>query len=156
MTKQQASNKAKKYKEWAKLAKTKLDQLEKNFYETYKNFDWSEPIKKDHYSANKHQKHFDAKANFFNKCKELEDKIESYLDKAENLEAFSNTNKGDAEAKRQEARDYFDKLVKVGCFVKTVYGVKQVIKINKKTYTIKDNYGDSTIDKNFILEVLKD
>jgi len=154
MTKQQAANKVKKYREWAKLAKTKLEKLEKNFYEKYKNFDWSEPIKKDHYSASKHQKHFDAKANFFNKCIELENKIKNNLDKAENLEIFSQTNKGDAEKRRQEQREHFDKFIKVGSFVKTVYGIQEVIKINKKTYTLKNNFGDQTIDKSFILEIL--
>jgi hypothetical protein len=82
---------------------------------------------------------------------ELQDKAKLYRQRADNLEQFANTNKGDAERKLQAKRNESDERVKIGDLIDTViYGLRELVKINKKTYTIKFTDGQTTtIDKSF-------
>lgn len=64
--------------------------------------------------------------------------------------------KGDAEKRRQEKRDLADSLLSVGSYVNTfIYGKATIIKINKKTYSVKcDNGAQGKVDKSFV-ELIK-
>jgi membrane protein involved in colicin uptake len=143
MTKERARQKAAKYLEWAELAEKKAEALSKQFYETYKDFDWTEPIKIGHHSQRRHEKVFEKRDNFFRVQIELEQKAKRFKEKAENLTRFANTNKGDAEAKREAQRQEMDKIISVGSrvynFIYSRTGI--VIKVNKKTYGIQFDDG---------------
>jgi len=84
--------------------------------------------------------------------KELEDKAKRMREKSENLLIFANTNKGDAEAKRQIQRDLADSQIVVGSKVYDwSFGDGVVEKVNKKTYTIQFKSGSKfTRDKSYI------
>ena len=51
---------------------------------------------------------------------------------------------GDAEAKRQEKREVLDTLIQVGSMVQDfAFGVGEVVRVNKKTYSIKFRSGST-------------
>lgn len=138
MTKDRARYKAVKYREWADLADKKREELSKAWYAKYGQFDWSEPIKLGHHSQRRHERVFEERDNFFRIQIELEGKAKRFREKAANLEHFANTNKGDAERKREQERQENDAVITVGSKVKDwVFGLGEVVKVNKKTYTVK-------------------
>lgn len=151
MTKERALQKATQYRIWADKREQLLKTLETQNSLFLKSFDWTEPIKIGHHSQKRHQKMFELRNSKMEKIIELEKSIKRMREKASNLEIFANTNKGDAEKRRQQQRDANDQKIKVGDIVKTIYGMREVVKINKKTYTIKCNTSNITIDKSFIL-----
>lgn len=74
-------------------------------------------------------------------------------EKAEWLQKTGAVVKGDAEKKRQAKRDHMDTLVKVGDVVHSwIVGECTILKINKKTYTVKNHRTGNTFtqDKSFI------
>lgn len=152
MTKERALAKSKQYREWATKKMEKAKEIYANYSAEMKDFDWTQPILKGHHSQRRHEKIYERRNSIHAKVNEMEAHAKRMFEKADNLEAFANTNKGDAERKRQAERDENDKNIKVGDMVKTIYGMKEVLKINKKTYTIKGESHNFTIDKAWIIK----
>jgi hypothetical protein len=153
MTKDRATRKATLYREWADKAEANAARLHDEFYMQYGDFlALGEPIKIGHHSQRRHERLYERQENMLRTVVELQDKAKLYRQRADNLELFANTNKGDAERKRQAKRNESDERVKIGDLIDTVlYGLRELIKINKKTYTIKFPDGrTTTIDKSFI------
>ena len=134
MTKERAKAKAEKYLEWAGKAEAKSKQLYDTFQSQYKDFDWTQPILRGHHSQRRHEKVYERRNSMMTKTIELDAKAKRYREKAENLFAFANRNKGDAEKRREVQRQELDKYIKVGDVIVTMYGDKEVLKVNKKTY----------------------
>lgn len=151
MTKERAKQKAIKYREWAEKKELKLREMEKQHLNFLSNFDWTEPIKIGHHSQRKHEKMFEKRESQMRKIVEMSLSISRMREKAENLDLFASRNKGDADSKRQALRENNDTKVKVGDIVKTVYGMREILKINKKTYTLKGEIKNFTLDKSFLL-----
>lgn len=152
MTKERAKARAAQYRDWAARAKEKLDELHAEIEKDMQNSDYSEPIKYDHHSCIKHARKFERRDNMMRRSIELEQKIDSHLSKAKNLDIFANKIAGDAERERQKQRNENDSIAEVGravydhCFK---WGV--IKKINKKTYTIQFDSGVTmTRDKSFV------
>ena len=152
MTKDKARIKANKYLEWAEKAEQKSKDIYASFQKDYGQFDWTEPIKIGHHSQRKHEKVFERRNSVMKKTFELEQKAKRFREKADNLTRFANTNKGDAENKRQAERDLADTLFSVGSeVVDWVMGKGIIKRVNKKTYTIEFQSGwTTTRDKSFI------
>lgn len=68
--------------------------------------------------------------------------------RAEAMEARGAVMAGDAEAKREEKVASTD--VKVGQVVKTIYGDREVIKVNKKTVLVAGSTGTISVPKHLI------
>lgn len=68
--------------------------------------------------------------------------------KAVELARMATTNAGDAEARRQSERDQFA-AVKPGDTVQTIlYGAREVVRVNRKTFSVRDSFGGTmTVDK---------
>lgn len=153
MTKERAKIKAQKYLEWADLADKKCKESEDNWYSTYRDFDWTEPVKIGHHSQRRHEKMFERRDNFYRRQFESEEKVKRFRDRADNLLRFANRNKGDAEKRREAERVELDKIIQVGslvsCFL--INGkIGKVVKVFKKSYRV--DYGDigtRTLQKNF-------
>jgi hypothetical protein len=159
MTKERARQKALKYLEWADLADKKREALSKTWYATYKDFDWSEPVKLGHHSQKRHEKMFEKKDSFFRKQIELEKKAERFREKADNLNRFANTNKGDAQRRKEQERLIMDSVVLVGTDVETflVRGhIGKVVKVFKNSYRVDfGELGLRTYDKRYVSPVVK-
>lgn len=151
MTKQRALQKAKQYREWGNKNLEKAKDIYSKYHEEMKNFDWTQPILKGHHSQTKHEKIYERRNKIHETVNELEAKGKRMLEKADNLERFANTNKGDAEKRREEMRNALDKVLKVGDTIYTLYGAKVILKINKKTYTIQGSIGTMTYPKHLIM-----
>lgn len=151
MTKERARAKAEKYLEWADKADQQAQKLSNTWYAKFKDFDFTEPIKIGHHSQRRHEKVFEQRDRFFAKQIELSKKAKRFREKASNLIHFANTNKGDAEKRRETQRQELDKYIKVGDIIVTMYGDKEVLKVNKKTYTVQGSIGETfTIQKHLI------
>lgn len=133
MTKDRARKKAELYVKWADNAEQKSKEILATFQRDYGQFDWTEPIKRGHHSQRRHEKVFEHRDSVMRKSIELDEKAKRFREKAENLLIFANTNKGDAEKKREEKRSLFDEKYKVGDKM-FHWGHEIVItKINKKS-----------------------
>ena len=152
MTKDQARIKAQKYREWGNKKIAKAKEIYANYREEMKEFDWTQPILRGHHSQKRHEKVYERRNAIHEKVREMEAHGKRMLEKADNLEHFANTNKGDAEAKRQAQREANDQNIKVGDIIKTIYGMREVVKINKKTYTIKGDSMNFTMDKAWVIK----
>lgn len=152
MTKERARAKAELYTQWAQAAENQSKALYDGFKSQYKDFDWTQPILLGHHSQRRHEKVFERRDSMMRKVHELDAKAKSHRSKAENLLAFANRNKGDAEAKREEQRALADKQVSVGSQVfDFCFGNGIVERVNKKTYTIRFPSGSKfTRDKSYI------
>lgn len=152
MTKERARIKAQKYLEWAEKAEEQSIKLHQEMRERFKNFDFTEPIKNGHHSQRRHEKVFETRNNMMRKIIELDKKAKSHRSKAGNLLAFANRNKGDAEKRRQEEREFNDNQISVGSKVQTVYGECEVVKVNTKSYRVKKLANDwcVTLDKSYV------
>lgn len=153
MTKERALQKAKLYREWAEKRTVKGKSMEDAHFKWTHAFDFTEPIKIGHHSEKKHRAIMEKRDNEMRSIIENDKIIKRMLEKAENLERFANTNKGDAERKREEQRAKVDTLFKVGsnvydfCFREGV-----IMKVNKKTFTIKFASGSTfTRDKSYFI-----
>lgn len=82
-----------------------------------------------------------------NRALELRQKAAGWRAKAAELHRMANTHRGDAEARRQALRDAI--AVKPGDTVVTaLYGPREVVRVNKKTITVRDSFGGTmTVDK---------
>ena len=149
MTKERARQKAIKYLEWANLADKKRKELSDIWYAMYKDFDWTEPIKLGHHSQRRHEKVFERRDSFFRTQIELEEKAKRFREKAENLNYFANTNKGDAQRRREAKWAELDKIVSIGSRVRWVFGGKEatVKKVNRKTYGVEFEDGRRITDQ---------
>lgn len=152
MTKDRARVKAAQYLEWAEKAEIKSRELQDRFHADYKDFDWTQPILRGHHSQRRHEKVFERRDAMHRKVRELDEKAKRFREKADNLLAFANRNKGDAEAKREEQRALADSKISVGSQVTDwVFGTGVVERVNKKTYTIRFSSGMKCArDKSFI------
>lgn len=155
MKKQRALYKSKQYEEWANKNEQKAQEIHDQFFGQYGSFlSLGEPIKVGHHSEKKHRKIIDRMDNTMRKVIDLKEKAKEQRNKSDNLYAFSQRNKGDAERKRQEKRDKADKLYKVGSVVYSPFLRECVIKkVNKKTFTIQkvDSNYTCTEDKSFFV-----
>lgn len=148
MTKERAKAKAIKYLEWAQIAIKKSEEIYKNWNEQYQHFDWTQPILKGHHSQKRHEKIYEKRTNIHKKINALDTKAKSFIEKANNLNIFANTHKGDAEKRRQAKRENLDNIVKIGTRIVTLYGHGAVVKINKKTYMVQYDRGfKNTVEK---------
>lgn len=152
MTKDRAMKKAIKYLEWAELADNKRTELRQAFDEKYKHFDWTQPILIGHHSQRRHERVFEEQDHFYKTQFELIEKAKRFREKAENLIAFADRNKGDAERKREEVRAERDSMIAEGTNIyDPCYGQGEMVKVNKKTYTIAFVSGfKTTRDKSFV------
>ena len=78
---------------------------------------------------------------------ELRAKAAQHRAKASNLDAMASRSAGDAEKAHQAARDAISITVQPGSLVSSVYGVREVLKVNAKTLRLKGNLGPIIIDK---------
>ncbi len=101
MTKDRARAKSIKYIEWAEKAEAKSKAIHERFSADFKDFDWTQPILLGHHSQRRHQKIYERRDNMHRTINELDAKAKRFREKAENLLIFANTNKGDAERKRE-------------------------------------------------------
>lgn len=150
MTKERARQKAAKYLEWAEKAEKKSKETYDAFQAVYKDFDWTQPILLGHHSQKRHQRVYEKRNSMHEKVRELDEKAKRFREKADNLLRFANTNKGDAERRREKIREELDKVVKVGDIIITMYGEKEVLKINKKSYTVQGSVGTFTVPKHLL------
>lgn len=152
MRKEQARQKAEKYRKWAKANYAKAQKIYADWRSVYGSFDWTQPILRGHHSQRAHEKVYERRDSMHRKVAELEAKAKRMLGKADNLERFANTNKGDAEARRQSMRDENDKSIFVGSTVNDAcFGVGTVTRVNKKTYSIRFRSGSVYArDKSFV------
>ena len=114
MTKERALVKAQQYRWWADIRKEKLEEMYKESRYLMENFDWTEPVKVGHHSERRHRKMFEKRNNLMQKIADTQAIIKRFLEKADNLERFANTHKGDAEKRHQANRDLFDQMFKTG------------------------------------------
>lgn len=152
MTKDRAKIKAAQYLEWAQKAEAKSKEIYANWNAQYKDFDWTQPILRGHHSQKRHEKIYERRDTMHRKINELDAKAKRFREKADNLLRFANTNKGDAERKREAQRQLADSKVSVGTQVYDYsFGSGKILKINKKTYTIQFDRGfKGTRDKSYI------
>lgn len=155
MTKERAKYKAQKRREWADLAEKKAAALQAEYDADPRSNDWafwSEPIKTDHYSARSHQRARDVLNNKKQKIFDLLDKAKMHREKADNLERFANTNKGDAERKRESERKALDQVLTVGSMVYSALYRREgrIVKVNTKTYRIDFGDWSATQDKTYV------
>jgi hypothetical protein len=152
MTKDRARVKAAQYLEWAGKAEAKSKQIYSSWSEAHKDFDWTQPILRGHHSQKRHEKIYERRDAMHRTINELDAKAKRFREKAENLIAFANRNKGDAEAKREEQRAKADEQITVGSTVYDwCFGSGVVERVNKKTYSIRFASGSRYArDKSFI------
>lgn len=137
MTKDAARIKAAKYLLWAEGHEKKSHELYEAFQRDHKDFDWTQPILRGHHSQRRHEKIFERRDSMMRKTIEHDAIAKRMREKAENLMIFANTNKGDAEARREAQRTLADKAFeKGGRAVDPVYGAGIITRVNKKTYTV--------------------
>jgi hypothetical protein len=87
------------------------------------------------------------------KAYELGQKAKRLDEKAANLERLATTNAGDAAARHQAERDAVTATVRVGDLVDSVYGVREVVKVNRVTLGLSSPFGGLTIDKSLCRKV---
>lgn len=150
MTKERALAKAKQYREWGTKKMEKAKEIYARYSAEMKDFDWTQPILRGHHSQKRHEKIYERRNAIHTKVNEMESQAKRMFEKAENLEQFASRNKGDAERRREEMRKQLDEVLKVGDIIITMYGEKEIIKINKKTYTVQGSIGTFTIQKHLI------
>lgn len=156
MRKEAAKAKAHKRIAWAEVAEKRATEIRTSLSsdERYKDFAfWSEPIKVGHHSEGKHRRTRDAYNNKEKKIFELLDKAKGHRSKAENLLTFANRNKGDAETARDKKRNIADKRYMVGGSIfDFAFRDGVILKVNKKTYTIRFSSGYTTTrDKSYFV-----
>jgi hypothetical protein len=150
-TKDYARTKAAKYRTWAESAEQQAHQLYTQFQEVYGRFDWTQPILRGHHSQKAHQRVYARRDTMHTKVHLLVEKAKSHRQKAENLECFANTNKGDAERAREVRRVANDAVIMVGSNVfDFAFRDGVVLKVNKKTYTIQFKTFVTTRDKSWV------
>lgn len=154
MKKEQAKLKAELREKWAQKAEQKLIEKRKELENFRKNKDFTEPIKIGHHSQRRHEKMFKRQDNLIKQTIELQDKIKTHLEKAENLKKFANRNKGDAEKERKEKQKIFDEKIKLGNQVSCLYGKGKIIKILSKDCRILFDPGLEMIVRKDFLTIL--
>ena len=88
------------------------------------------------------------------KAFELLNAAKAHREKASNLEAMASRNAGDAERAREEIRTATNWAV--GDLANSIhYGVREVVRVNKKTLTLKCAMGNFTTDKAWCKKVAK-
>ena len=157
MTKKYALRKAARRREWADIAEAKAKVLQAEYDSDPRSNDWafwSEPIKIGHHSERRHRRAREALNNKKQRIFDLLDRAKLHREKAEHLERFASTHKGDAERRRQSQREKNDTQIAVGSRV--IDGVfnreaATVTKVNAKSYRIKFSDGvEMTRDKSFL------
>lgn len=79
---------------------------------------------------------------------ELRARAAAHREKAANLNALASRQKGDAESQRQTVRDAMDAVKAGDTVLTTLYGPRQVVRVNKKTFSVRDSFGGTmTVDK---------
>lgn len=152
MKKARALVKSQQYLEWAEKAEDKSTSIHDSFFGEYGEFlALGEPVKIGHHSEGKHRRLLERRDSTMCKVVELSNKAKRMREKSANLLAFANRNKGDAERKRQEEREAADKVLTVGSQAFSwIVGQCEIIKVNKKTYTVKMPSGSTfTQDKSY-------
>lgn len=92
----------------------------------------------------------------YDKGMELRNEADQALERAESIRNSVRV-KGDAERRRQEIRAYITQKVKVGDKVNWMYSKElEVVRINKKTFTLKGDFGNFTADKSFCSLIKKE
>ena len=122
---------------WADAAEAKADALEANH-----NRDWAFVSQPGHIPARARQ------IAQTDRAMDLRGKAKAHREKAASLARLASTNKGDAEAARQAVRDR-SASVQAGDVVRTIlYGPREVVRVNKKTFSVRDSFGGTmTVDK---------
>lgn len=160
MTKERALKKATLRREWAEKAESKakaiLTELDNDPIASDFNF-WSEPIKIGHHSERRHRRLREGFIAKKQKAFDLLDKAKDHREKADNLETFANTHKGDAERRRELVRQENDTQITIG--TKVVDGVfnrsaAEVVKVNAKSYRLRFPDGwEITRDKSYVQKI---
>lgn len=154
MTKERARVKAEQYLDWAERAEKKAQDIEALLNSTSEMKDWNFWTQPIHNNAGGRslQRRKEQLRSKMVKVVELQEKAKRHREKAENLQRFANTNKGDAERKRQTLRDELDSVLKIGDRVHDAcFGGGELKKIFKKSYRIAFDRGcEITRDKSYV------
>lgn len=150
--KERARIKAQNYRKWADANEAKANKIHEDWRKVYGSFDWTQPILRGHHSQRAHERVYERRDAMHRKVAELYEKAKRMREKATNLEHFANTNKGDAEARRQAVRDANDASITKGATVHDAcFGAGVVVRVNKKTYSIQFKSGSVYArDKSFV------
>lgn len=122
---------------WAEAAEARANALEVN-----RNRDWAFVSQPGHIPARARQ------IAQTDRAMELRREADAHRAKARELDRLANHRAGDAEAQRQTLRDAMS-AVQVGDTVGTIlYGPREVVRVNRKTFTVRDSFGGTmTVDK---------
>lgn len=156
MNKEQARMKAEKRFAWAIAAQDRAKKIQEELNADPRYTDqqfWLEPIKVGHHSERRHRRARDTYMAKEKRIIDLLDKAKDHREKAQNLLYFANRNKGDAEKKREQERVQADSVYTVGSSINDfAYGAGEVLKVNKKTYTVRFRLGFTcTRDKSYFI-----
>lgn len=149
---ERANRKAARLRLWADSAEKKADK-ERAKHSGYSG-DYAfvtQPLLVGHHSYNRMKNLRDRISRQMDKEMEYRRTAQSYRERAERIEAGVRV-AGDAERARQTQREQMDTLVQVGARVRdAVFGEAEIVRINKKTYTLKFSSGwKCARDKSFI------
>lgn len=156
MTKERALRRAAQRRAWADAAEAKAAQLQKEYDDDPRSNDWafwSEPIKIGHHSERRHRRARELLNNKKQRIFDLLDKAKMHRQKADNLERFASTHKGDAERRRQAEREALDSILGVGSRVHSIIYRRdgEITKVFPKSYRVKFSEDWSvTMEKTFV------
>lgn len=136
---------------WAESNEKKSEQIYNEVTKMSGLIPFGQPILVGHHSEKRHRRMLDKIHNKIGKEIEYDKKAKYHKQKAENILLFSTRVRGDAEREREIKRKEMDEKIKVGQVVcDFAYGAGEVMKINKKTYTLKFKTFTTTRDKTYI------
>lgn len=133
-----ANQKAARFRVWADGAEKKADKerAKHSGFSTDYSF-ITQPLLVGHHSYNRMKNLRNRISRQMDKEQEYRKVAQSYRERADRLEQGVRV-AGDAETKREQNRIEQDKYVQIGTKVRdAIFGDAEVIKINKKTYTLK-------------------
>jgi hypothetical protein len=148
---EKAKKRAERSLKWAESHEKKSETLGKQTTELMSLIPLGQPILVGHHSERKARADHERINNKFRQQFEHDNAAKYHREKAENILLFSTRVRGDAEREREMKRKEMDEKIKVGQVVYDfAYGAAEVLKINKKTYTLKFKTFTTTRDKIFV------
>ncbi len=150
--KERAERRAARRLKWAEAAEKKAERLRIDADAMAQAIPFGQPILVGHHSE-KRDRAFRARfVSKYDQQAEALRKAKYHRDKADNILTFATRVKGDAERARQQKREEADKLIAIGSRVYDwSFGTGVVVRVNKKTYSIKfDSGGTYARDKSWV------
>lgn len=140
-------------RKWADSRDSKAENLTSDFRELSKDLAW---VTQPNINSSRGRAFKNSRIRVLNKYDSgmrLHNEASDLRAKADYLEKVGARVKGDSDRKRQAERNLADSIFKVGDIVSSwIVGQCQIVKINKKTYTVKslDSGSVFTQDKSFV------